>query len=262
MQLETVPYPAAGAVLDIAAWRAKSEAILRQQGRLLLWLNDPGHNPTGRSLSTNDRRALLQMLRELSSIGAVTLLLDLAYLDYTCEPNAVQQALNDYRTFAEEGSVLVGACLSLSKAFTVYGARAGAIVFPWCNDAELQSALATSCRGTFSNCARAPMSVLLRISRDADAQQELAAEHAHWNRVLLERAKSLNAALLAEGLDGVTWQTGFFVTIDTTDAYNVCDRLQGEGVFVVPMPEGLRVGICGLKTSDAPRFAAAVRRCL
>lgn len=260
--LETVPYPAAGALLDIESWRSTCEAVIRKQGRLLLWLNDPCHNPTGRSLSTSDRSLLLGMLRSLSNVGAVTLLLDLAYLDYTREPQQVRTALDEYAAFAAEGSVLVGAALSLSKAFTIYGARAGALVFPWTKDAALQSALASSCRGTFSNCARAPMSVLLRFTRDASATQKLAVEHAHWNQILAERAEAVDATLKAEGLPGAPWQGGFFITIETEDPYDVCNRLQGEGVFVVPMPEGLRVGICSLRVQDAPRFAAAIRKCV
>ena len=260
--LATVPYPAAGAELDKAAWQTTCEAVIRKQGRLLLWLNDPCHNPTGRSLSADDRAALKDMLRALSKLGAVTLLLDLAYLDYTREPARVRAALDDYASFAVEGEVLVAAALSLSKAFTIYGARAGALVFPWTNDTALQSALASSCRGTFSNCARAPMSVLMRITRDAEAGRKLAAEHAHWNAVLVERAEALDAALKSEGLAGAPWQGGFFITIATAHPYEVCDRLVSEGVFVVPLPEGLRVGICSLRVADAPRFAAAVRKCV
>lgn len=260
VKLETVPYPPVGASADMTAWRDAFVSIIKRQGRLLFWLNDPCHNPTGRSLSAADRTALFAALREVSSIAAVTLLLDLAYLDYTRDAGAVREALDDYRRFAEEGAVLVGAALSLSKAFTIYGARAGALVFPWANDASLQSALATSCRGTFSNCARAPMSVLLRIARDKDAQTKLAAEHAHWNTVLLERAQALDTALQAEGLAGAPWQGGFFIALETQNAFAVCDQLQSDGVFVVPFPEGLRVGICGLKTHDATHFARAVRR--
>ena len=260
--LATVPYPATGTALDIETWRATCELVIRKQGRLLLWLNDPCHNPTGRSLSANDRGALKEMLRALSKLGAVTLLLDLAYLDYTREPSQVRTALDDYAAFAMEGDVLVAAALSLSKAFTIYGARAGALVFPWTNDAALQSALASSCRGTFSNCARAPMSVLLRVTRDAEARNKLAAEHAHWNVVLLARAEALDAALKAEGLSGAPWQGGFFITIETANPYDVCTRLQAEGVFVVPMPEGLRVGICSLRVQDAARFAAAIKKCV
>jgi aromatic-amino-acid transaminase len=260
VRLETAPFPAAGGALDVAAWRTKLDAIADRQSRVLLWLNDPCHNPTGRSLSHENRRTLLDLLRDTATRAPVTLLLDFAYLDYTREPHEITAALNDYLALGIEGRVLVGASLSLSKAFTLYGARAGALVFPWTRDASLQAALATSCRGTYSNCARAPMSVLLRLSRDAEALAALASEHAHWNAVLLARAKALDAALLAEGLAQAPWQGGFFVTLECANPYDVCARLQTEGVYVVPMPEGLRVGICGLKTSDAPRFAAAVRR--
>ncbi len=258
VHLDTVPYPAPGEQVDIDAWRAKSEEILRTQGRLLFWLNDPCHNPTGRTLSTTDRRAVLQLFRELSALGPVTLLLDFAYLDYARDPHSVRGALDDYRVFGEEGAVLVGASLSLSKAYTLYGARAGALVFPWSTDRALAAALATSCRGTFSNCARAPMSVLLRMTADPAAQTALATEHTHWTAVLTQRANALDAALKAEGLAGAPWDGGFFVTLATTNSVAMSEHLTNEGVFVVPIPEGLRVGICGLREADAPRFARAM----
>jgi len=258
--METVPYPAAGASMDVDLWKDRALEILRSQGRLLLWLNDPCHNPTGRSLSTDDRRALLAMLGDISSHGPVTLLLDFAYLDYARDAHAVREALDDYRAFAAEGRVLVGASLSLSKAFTLYGARAGALVFPWSTDPSLFAALSTSCRGTYSNCARAPMSVLLHMAGSIAAQEALAREHAHWSAILTERANALDAALAHEGLAGAPWDGGFFVTLEVPDAMAVTDRLTHEGVFVVPIPEGLRVGVCGLRVDDAPRFAAAVRR--
>lgn len=260
--METVPYPAAGAALDLGTWRAAAEGILRAQGRLLLWLNDPCHNPTGRSLSTTDRRALLQMLRDVSAMGPVTLLLDFAYLDYARDASDVRAALDDYRAFGAEGRVLVAASLSLSKAYTLYGARAGALVFPWSTDPALAAALAISCRGTYSNCARAPMSVAIRMAAYDDERNELAREHEYWSTVLIERADALDAALRAEGLEGAPWDGGFFITIETPDPMGVTQRLTEEGVFVVPIPEGIRVGVCGLRVSDAPRFAAAVRKCL
>ena len=259
--LYTVPYPAPDAAIDIDAWSALAEEILRAQGRVVLWLNDPCHNPTGRSLSTANRHALMQMLRELAIVGPVTLLLDFAYLDYARDPHAVREALDDYAAFGAEGSVLVGASLSLSKAFTLYGARAGALVFPWCRDHALFNALSTSCRGTYSNCARAPMSVMNRVAASSALQSQLADEHAHWSRVLTRRATALDAALRAEGLAGQPWDGGFFVMINADDPFAVSDRLTEEGVFVVPTEHGLRVGVCGLRESDAARFAAAMRRC-
>ncbi len=257
-----LPYPATGGALDTAAWGKTLKDLMASQGRVLLWLNDPCHNPTGLSLSKPDRAALFALLRDVAKLGPVTLLLDLAYLDYTCEPQAVREALDDYRAFAESSSILVGAALSVSKSLTLYGGRGGALVFPWTKGAALQAALAVSCRGLFSNCPRAPQSLVVNLHRDGKALEALAAEHKHWSEVLEVRAKALDEALKAEGLQGAPWQGGFFVTLPVADAFAVCERLKGHGVFVVPSPWGLRVGICGLKAADAPRFAQAIRAAL
>ncbi len=261
--LSTVPFPASGENLDIGAWEQTLRDVLDSQGRLLLWLNEPCHNPTGRGLSRADRELLLAVLRDLAPQGPVTLLLDLAYLDYARNTKEVEEALAEYEAFGKEGSVLVGASLSLSKAFTLYGSRAGALVFPWSSDKALQSALAASCRGLWSNCARAPMSVLVRFSRDETARKHLESEHAHWRKVLTIRAQALDHALKTEGLPGVVWEGGFFITLaSVTDTPAVCDRLQKRDVFVVPVQDSLRVGICGLRADDAHRFATAYRESL
>lgn len=255
--IAALPYPTTG--LDRGAWSQVLRGLMASQGRALIWLNDPCHNPTGASLSKADRAALFALLRELATLGPVTLLLDLAYLDYTREPAAVREALDEYRAFAEEGIVLVGAALSVSKSLTLYGGRGGALVFPWTKDDALQAALAVSCRGLYSNCAKAPQSLVVKLNRDGKAIEALAAEHKHWSEVLEARAQALDAALKAEGLAGAPWQGGFFVTLPVPDPKRTCERLKAHGVFVVPSPWGLRVGVCGLKTGDAPRFAAALK---
>lgn len=263
MSLATVLYPDVQTGIDIGAWEAACRDILDAQGRLLVWLNDPCHNPTGRSFSKADRTALMDVLRDVSSQGPVTFVLDLAYLDYARDPQQVREALDDYAAFAQEGNVLVGACLSLSKAYTLYGARAGALVFPWTTDSALQGALITSCRGTWSNCARSPMSVLNRISKDPALQAKLEAEHAHWRTLLAARATALDAALRDQGLPGCVYDGGFFVTLDGgADPFATCEKMQAHDVFVIPLPEGLRVGICAMKESDVSKFAVAYKASL
>lgn len=257
--IAALPYPAPGKGLDRDAWSQVLRGLMASQGRALIWLNDPCHNPTGASLSKADRAALFALLRELATLGPVTLLLDLAYLDFTREPAAVREALDEYRALAEEGTVLVGAALSVSKSLTLYGGRGGALVFPWTKDDALQAALAVSCRGLYSNCAKAPQSLVVKLNRDGKAIEALAAEHKHWSEVLEARAQALDAALKAVGLAGAPWQGGFFVTLPVPDPKGTCERLKAHGVFVVPSPWGLRVGVCGLKTGDAPRFATALK---
>jgi aspartate/tyrosine/aromatic aminotransferase len=258
--LVTAPWPGAGKPLDAARWDASLRALLKSQGRVLLLLNDPCHNPSGRSLNPSDRQVLASLLREAATLGPITLLLDFAYLDYTLDPASVAEALADYAALGAEGCVLVGASMSLSKSMTLYGARGGALAFPWCPDPALQAALTQSCRGTWSNCARAPQSLLLRLAEDGKAQASLAAEHRHWSGVLGARASALDAALVAEGLEALRWQGGFFVTVPAAEPEATGLRLKAEGVFTVPLPEGLRVGICGMQASAAPRLAQALRR--
>ena len=256
----TAPWPGVGEALDIAAWTRALKDLMAAQGRVLVWLNDPCHNPTGRSLSAADRAALLGALRDIAAQGPVTLLLDLAYLDYTERPADVTAALSDYAAFGQEGRALVGACMSLSKALTLYGGRGGAIAFPWNTEATLQAALTQSCRGTWSNCAKAPQALLLRLVKDPAALARLAEEHRHWSAVLTQRAQALDAALVAHGRPALGWQGGFFVTVPVANPEATCVALKAEGVFTVPLPEGLRVGLCGLRAQDAPRFAEALDR--
>ena len=261
-RVETFPIPEPGHTVDAPAFMEKARGILMKQGRLLIWLNDPCHNPTGRSTSPAGRAAIMAVLRELCHLGPITLLLDLAYLEYAANPAVVMDALQDYARFAAEGEVLVGASLSVSKTLTLYGARAGALVFPWTRDASLQAALSMSCRGIFSNSPRAPQSLVVRLAKDGKAQARLADEHRHWSEKLTARAQALSDAMRAEELPGVPWQGGFFVTLGAEDPIAVSDRLKNHGVFVVPIPKGLRVGLCGLRVQDVPMFASAYKQSL
>lgn len=260
--LATAPWPRAGEALDTGAWAAGLQALMKAQGRILLWLNDPCHNPTGRSLSPADRACLAGLLREAATHGPVTLLLDFAYLDYARDPGAVAAALADYEALGAEGEVLVGASLSISKSLTLYGARCGVLAFPWRNEPTLQAALTQSCRGTWSNCARAPQSLVVRLAQEGRAQEHLSAEHRHWSEVLSHRAAALDEAMVAEGMEALHWAGGFFVCVPVVEPTEVCARMQADGVFTVPLPEGLRVGLCGMRAAEAPRFAQALRRAL
>jgi len=60
----------------------------------------------------------------------------------------------------------------------------------------------------------------------------------------------------------VHWQGGFFVCVPVPDPESACAQLKARGVFTVPLPEGLRVGLCGMRASEAPRLAQALQQVL
>ena len=59
---------------------------------------------------------------------------------------------------------------------------------------------------------------------------------------------------------GAPWVGGFFIALKAADPSAVCASLKQQGVYVVPLPDGLRVGICGLPAAQAGRFAQAMAR--
>lgn len=260
VHLKTAPFPRAGASLDLDAWRHAAEGLIATQGRLLVWLNEPCHNPTGWSLEPADRLALRELFRELGRKAPLTLILDCAYLDYTADPDHVRTGLDTWAELGQAEGVLLGASLSLSKALTLYGGRGGALAFPWSKDPALKAALACSCRGTWSCCAKAPQALLLRLAKDGKAQARLSAEHRHWSEVLEARSAALNAAMQTEGLPPLSWRGGFFVTLSDGDAQARAARLRQEQVFAVPLEGGLRLGLCALRQADAARLARALRK--
>jgi aromatic-amino-acid transaminase len=119
-----------------------------------------------------------------------------------------------------------------------------------------------SCRGIYSNAPRAPQSLVVRLAKDGKAQARLADEHRHWSEKLDARAHALSDALRMEKLPGIPWQGGFFVTLNADSPAAVAARLKARGVFVVPIPTGLRIGLCGLRIQDVPIFALAYRESL
>ncbi len=262
MRLVTAPFKFADQPLDLEAWEHAARGLMEEQGRLLVWLNDPCQNPTGLSLSRTDRQELLRRLARLADRGPAVLLVDIAYADYTTDPEHVREALDQYAAAGEEGTILVAGALSVSKALTLNGARGGALVFPWSQDSALNTVLGIACRGIWSSTPRAPQALMVRLARDGKRQEQLNGEHRHWSQVLEARSLALDAALRARGLPGVSWQGGFFLTLRPEAPMAVAERLRAQGAFVVPMPEGLRVGICGLCAADAPRFADALGNAL
>lgn len=259
--LATAPFPYPGEALDLNAWRQAMEELASSQGRLLLWLNEPCHNPTGWSLEALERISLIELCRELATRVPVTVVLDAAYLDYPADPGAVRSALEAWASLAREGEVLVGASRSLSKALTLYGVRCGALAFPWSHDADLQAALGCACRGLWSCTPTAPQALFTRLVEDGRALAGLLDEQRHWRERLEGRAVALNQALKVEGLKERPWRGGFFLGFPHPDPEGLAARLQSEGIFTVPAAGGLRLGLCALRQDQAPRLATALRKC-
>jgi aromatic-amino-acid transaminase len=254
-RLETFRMFDAQGRLDLGALEAKVEALLASQGRVLLFLNDPCHNPTGYSLWPEEWAALAGLLGRYAG-RPVTLLVDMAYWLYGAgEPRAFLAALAPL-----VGQVGLLFAWSASKSFTHYGLRVGALL-ACTGDAEraaTEAALSFSCRGTWSNCNRGGMWAVTRLLVDPGLRQQADAERLALKGLLRARVQAFNDAAQARGLRYPRYEGGFFVTVFHPEAEAQAAAMRERGVYVVPQKGGLRVALCSVAERHVPRLVEAL----
>ncbi|MCY3004227.1 MAG: aminotransferase class I/II-fold pyridoxal phosphate-dependent enzyme, partial [Planctomycetota bacterium] len=126
-------------------------AQVASQGRALILLNSPCHNPTGYSLDADEWNDVVRIVRAASERAPVALLVDHAYAKFGGAGS--ERWVEHVAKLAGEALLLVA--WTASKSFTQYGARVGALVavHPDANVRKrIGNALSYSCRGTWSNC--------------------------------------------------------------------------------------------------------------
>jgi len=245
--------------LDMSSLERELARQVSEQGRVLLVLNTPCHNPTGYSLDEREWSALVSILMAHASEAPITLLLDLAYARFGASGSV------SWVPFVEElaGEVLVMAAWTVSKSFAQYGARVGALVAVDPDPAErhrLQNALSYSCRGTWSNCNHLGMLAITELLADPVLRAKSDVERDELRKLLGQRVAEFNAEARKVGLPHPRYEGGFFVTVFTPDAELTARTMRASGVFVVPLQGGVRVALCSTPTRDIPRLVEALDR--
>jgi aromatic-amino-acid transaminase len=256
--------------LDAADFERKLRGVLDAQGRALVFLNSPCHNPTGYSFDDDEWRAVTEVVARESERGPIALLLDVAYARYgaakagnvsggSSTADALAGCLD--RVLPVAGKALLLFAWSASKAFTQYGLRVGALVAVHPDAGErsrIQNALSYSCRGTWSNCNAGGMAAIARILGDATLSARVEKERAQLKALLDRRVAKWNELATAAKLRYPRYDGGFFTTVFCEDAPAVAARLKAGGVFVVPQAGALRVALCSVPERDVPRLVAAI----
>lgn len=245
--------------MDIAALDRALEQQIRAQKRVLLFINDPCHNPTGYSMRSEEWRALVEALVRRSGEAPITLLVDMAYFAY---------AAGDPRVFLKELRPLLGKvgllfAWSASKTYTHYGLRVGALVACVADPAAraaTDAALSYSCRGTWSNCSRGGMRAVTRLLTDPALSAACDQERGALKALLGARVAAFNELAPKHALRYPRYEGGFFVTVFDDDAHGRAARMRDDGVFVVPQKGALRVALCSVAAKDVPRLVASLAR--
>jgi aromatic-amino-acid transaminase len=258
-RIETFPMfdRAGGFDLDGFA-RALREQVARQ-GRALVLLNTPCHNPTGYSLDRGEREDLAAIVREVSARGTVALLIDLAYAHFGA--GSAQEQLEAFDDLGEGGLLLVA--WTVSKAFAQYGARIGALLAAHDSEDErrrIANALSFSCRGTWSNCNHLGMLAITDLLGDPRKRARCEAERGRLIELLAQRVRAFNEHAGRAGLPYPRYEGGFFVTVFTADSATCARRMRDLGVYVVPMRGAVRVALCSTPAAEVPRLVEALQQ--
>ncbi|MFO0617971.1 MAG: aminotransferase class I/II-fold pyridoxal phosphate-dependent enzyme [Polyangiaceae bacterium] len=244
--------------LHLGAFERELDSVLEKQGRALVFLNSPCHNPTGYSFDAGEWSAVREIVEARASRGPITICLDVAYARFGPQPLDVM---------VQEMSKLVPKALvlfawSASKTFLEYGQRVGALVALHSADDERQritNALSFSCRGTWSNVNAGAMSAFARILLDPALRAKVDAERAKCVELLARRVARWNACAGAAELPYPRYDGGFFTTVFTDGASEIALDLKKDAIFVVPQAGGLRIALASVAEKDVERLVGAIQ---
>ena len=244
---------------DVGGLSAAMERQAAGQGRVLVVLNFPCHNPTGYSLSPEEWRAVSEVVTRIGARVPVTVLIDAAYMHYGGDAaTAWVGAVGD---MLETATVLVA--WTASKSFTQYGSRVGALVALHRDPAEVtqvENALGYTCRATWSNCNHVGQLAVTELLTDAALIERSDAEREGLLGLLQARIDAFNREATSAGLRTPRYDSGFFVAVFTGDAEVTARVMREEGVYVVPMEGAVRVALCCTPSPVIRTMTAALAR--
>ncbi|MEY2745439.1 MAG: hypothetical protein RL112_481, partial [Planctomycetota bacterium] len=244
---------------DLAAYERGLAECLAEQGRALVFLNTPCHNPTGYSLDEGEWSEVARLTRAAGEKAPVAFLLDMAYARFG------GPALQRWQRHAE---AILETCTFLvawtgSKSLAQYGSRIGALLAA-SRDADerarIRNALAFACRGTWSNCNHAGILAAVELLSKPELRAKVDDERARLVRLLDERVAAFNQAAQARGLSYPRYEGGFFVSVFVRDAERTAAAMRSDGVYVVPMEGAVRVALCSTPARDVGRLVESLAK--
>lgn len=249
---------------NVPALEEKVRATLAKQDNLLLLLNTPAHNPTGYSLSDGEWDKVITMLK--SAAGAeknIILFVDVAYLDYAGEKEETRAFMKKFSNLPENILVIVG--YSMSKGFTLYGQRTGAMIgISSSADViqEFKDINLVSSRATWSNITRSSMKVLATVYNNPELLAKVEKERDDYYQMIKARADIFVQEAKEVNLPIIPYVAGFFLSIPVPNPDAVCEKLHEDNIFAVPLAMGVRIAVCAVPQNKMKGIATKVKKAI
>jgi len=247
---------------DIDSFVLESTEIMKQQGKLMVIINDPSHNPSGYSMSIDEWQKVITQLNLLSKTGPCILVNDIAYIDYCLDLKHSRDYLNLFNTISDNVAIIVA--FSCSKTLTSYGMRLGAALVMAQNES-----LVDQIKNIFENCARSTWSNVNNGWMDnfvevmTNDQTAFLAEKQHYIDLLKQRSELFLSEAKKVNLPVFPYKEGFFITVKI-DNDKVCSAyhqaLIDNNIFAVKLNQGIRIAICSVPLIKVQGLAIRMKK--
>ena len=245
---------------NISSFSKKTNEILEKQKRIVILLNSPANNPTGYNLSLEEWDEVIETLKYNAKDieKRIILFVDIAYIDYSGDIDERRKFLTKFKNLPQNILVIFG--FSMSKSYTLYGMRSGAMIGLSSNEEiakEFRAINEFSNRGVWSNGTRPAMVVLNKIFNDKLLYEKVENEREVFRKLLDKRAEAFTVKSRDIGLEICPYKTGFFISIPCSNSKEIVEKLKLNNIYAVPMSKGIRFAICSVplnKCASTPAF--------
>lgn len=251
--------------LNLEDIKSKMLLLKKQQGRVLLVINDPCQNPTGYTMTNEEWASLIDIINEVSQDNTPVILLhDMAYIDY--DYRGFETTRNNMRLYQKlNESVLVVMAFSGSKTLALYGVRVGAQIAISKNKEhidEFNRANKFSSRAKWSNTTNLGMNLVAKVMLDETLKHEFELELEQSRRILVTRANTFLQSSKEVGLETLPFNCGFFVTIPCKNPDEVYKKLVEKKIHIIPMGNVLRVTLSAISIKDCAYLPKIIKECM
>lgn len=252
-----------GNSFDVDSFKETCQNVMSKQGKVLAIINDPCHNPTGYTMSSQEWDLVLDFVNELSKQGPVVILNDIAYVDFNVSGSSWKQHFKKYTTLSE--NVMVVIAFSTSKTLTAYGARAGAAVCITANNEERQKFINAgiySARSIWSTVNNSAMELFALVTQNEELRDAYLSEKQEYVELIKDRADIFVQEAQEVGLDIYPFKEGFFVTIkidSVQEKETLNQTLQKHNIFTVEVDGGLRIAVCSVPKRKLKGLAKRIK---
>lgn len=250
---------------NIAAFSIKVKELLSKQKNLVVIINTPAHNPTGFSLTDSDWDNVLALFKECAqdTEKRIIPLIDVAYIDYAGEKNACRSFLK--KLSGLPANILPILACSMSKGFTMYGQRTGAMIGVSSSKEvieEFKNINQFTSRATWSNITHSAMKLMATIYQDKELLAQTELERDAFYALIRKRADIFMSEAKEANLKMLPYIAGFFLSIPADNPDAVCEKLHEDHIFAVPLAKGIRIAVCAVSSEKIKGMAAKIAKAM